>query len=76
MTQVRVRQVLKRVLIPPLTDRRFWVVQLLTVLINLAIFALWHVRLLVGMPLELAVPMIDVANLWFPSSTPRSTSGW
>ena len=65
MTQVRVRQVLKRVLIPPLTDRRFWVVQLLTVLINLAIFTLWHVRLLVGMPLELAVPMIDVANLLF-----------
>ena len=62
MTRVRVRQALKRVVIPPLTDRRFWVVQMLTVLINLAIFTLWQ-GWLVGLPWELAVPMVDVANL-------------
>lgn len=53
-----------RALRPPLADPRFWLVQLLVVLINALMGQLWG-SWLAGLPLTLAEPMIDVANLLF-----------
>jgi PAS domain S-box-containing protein len=54
----------ERGLRPLVTDPRFWIVQLLTLLITAAMGLLWT-RLLAGQPYAWAVPMIDVANLLF-----------
>jgi PAS domain S-box-containing protein len=65
MTQLRAWvSVLWRIGRPPLADRRFWVVQLLTVLMTLAIAVLWS-RWLAGLPSHLGQPVADAANLLF-----------
>jgi PAS domain S-box-containing protein len=64
MTSLRERSATAQGLSPLLTDLRFWVVQLLTVLITAAITILWT-RWLAGQPYGWAVPIIDVANLLY-----------